>query len=63
MNKRWLNVEVTRVVAELLGQFLYENDIEFEESECYDKMHFEVLVDEYEKDAVNTFLEEIDEAA
>lgn len=61
MMKTWLNTEVTKEQAELLGSFLYENDIDFEESECYDKVHFEVNVDEYERDAINSFLDELTE--
>jgi len=62
MTKReWLNTNVTKRQAELLGSFLYENDIEFEESEYYDRVHFEVNVDEYELDAVNSFLDELTE--
>ena len=59
--RKWMNVEVSRVESELLGAFLYENDIEFESSECYDKIHFEVNVDEYERDAVDSFLDELEE--
>ena len=59
--REWLNTNVTRRQAELLGNFLYENDIEFEESEYYDRVHFEVNVDEYELDAVNSFLDELTE--
>ena len=59
--RKWLNTEVTKVQAEMLGAFLYENDIEFEESECYDRIHFEVNVDEYERDAVDRFLDELEE--
>lgn len=59
MMRTWLNTEVTHTQAELLGSFLHENDIDFEESECYDKVHFEVNVDEYERDAVNSFLDEL----
>lgn len=59
--REWLNTNVTRRQAELLGNFLCENDIEFEESEYYDRVHFEVNVDEYELDAVNNFLDELTE--
>lgn len=61
MNRTWKNVELNKMDAERLGSFLYENDIEFEESECYDMVHFEVNVDEYEADAVNNFLDELEE--
>lgn len=57
--RRWLNTDVTRTQAELLGAFLYENDIEFESSECYDLVHFEIFVNEYEEDAINNFIDEI----
>lgn len=57
--RTWKNVEVTRVVSELLGAFLYENDIEFESSECYNLIHFEINADAYETDAINEFLEQI----
>lgn len=59
MNRTWKNVELDRADADRLGAFLYENDIEFESSECYDKIHFEVCTDDYETEAVNEFLEQI----
>ena len=58
--KAWKNVEVSRQEAEKLDVFLYDNEIEYEESECYDKVHFEVCVDDYEEDAVNCFLDELE---
>lgn len=61
MKRTWLNTNVTKRQAELLGSFLYENDIEFEESEYYDRVHFEVNVDEYERDAIDSFLDELTE--
>lgn len=61
MTRTWLNTNVTKRQAELLGSFLYENDIEFETSEYYDRVHFEVNVDEYERDAINSFLDELTE--
>lgn len=54
--RKWLNVELSQADANELKDFLNDYDIEFESSECYDKIHFEVLVDEYEKEAVNDFL-------
>lgn len=61
MKRTWLNTNVTKRQAELLSSFLYENDIEFEESEYYDRVHFEVNVDEYERDAIDSFLDELTE--
>lgn len=56
--RTWLNTEVTKEEAEMLREFLFENDIEFETSEAYDLIHFEINVNEYEKDAINCFIDE-----
>lgn len=58
--RKWLNVELSQADANELKDFLNDNNIEFESSECYDKIHFEVLVNEYEKEAVNDFLNELE---
>jgi hypothetical protein len=56
--RTWLNTEVTVEEAEMLRDFLDENDIEYETSEAYDLIHFEINVNEYEKDAINCFIDE-----
>lgn len=56
--RTWLNTEVTKEEAEMLKDFLNENDIEYETSEAYDLIHFEINVNEYEKDAINCFIDE-----
>jgi hypothetical protein len=56
--RTWLNTEVTTEEAEMLKDFLNENDIEYETSEAYDLIHFEINVNEYEKDAINCFIDE-----
>lgn len=56
--RTWLNTEVTVEEAEILKDFLDENDIEYETSEAYDLIHFEINVNEYEKDAINCFIDE-----
>lgn len=56
--RTWLNTEVTKEEAEMLKDFLDENDIEYETSEAYDLIHFEINVNEYEKDAINDFIDE-----
>ena len=58
--RKWLNVELSQADANELKNFLNDYDIKFESSECYDKIHFEVFVDEYEKEAINDFLDELD---
>lgn len=62
-NRVWKNVEVSKHEAEQLGVFLYDNEIKSESSECYDKIHFEICVNEYEEEAVNEFLDELEETA
>ena len=56
--RTWLNTEVTKEEAEMLRDFLDENDIEYETCEAYDLIHFEINVNEYEKDAINCFIDE-----
>ena len=56
--RTWLNTEVTTEEAEILKEFLDENDIEYETSEAYDLIHFEINVNEYEKEAINGFIDE-----
>ena len=60
-SRKWKNVELKGFASEQFGQFLYDNCIEFESSECYDLVHFEVCVDDYETAAVNDFLNELEE--
>lgn len=56
--RTWLNTEVTREESETFKDFLEENGIEYEASECYDMIHFEVNVNDYERNAINDFIDE-----
>ena len=56
--RKWLNTELTKDEAEMLKEFLKDNAIEYEASECYDMVHFEINVNEYEKEAINGFIDE-----
>ena len=56
--RTWLNTEVTKEEAEMLKEFLDENDIEYETSEAYDLIHFEINVNDYERNAINDFIDE-----
>lgn len=56
--RKWLNTELTTEEAEMLKDFLDENDIEYEASEAYNLIHFEINVNEYEKEAINGFIDE-----
>ena len=56
--RKWLNTELTKDEAEMFKDFLDENDIEYEASEAYNLIHFEINVNEYEKEAINGFIDE-----
>jgi hypothetical protein len=56
--RTWLNTEVTVEEAAMLKDFLDENEIEYEASEAYNLIHFEINVNEYEKEAINGFIDE-----
>ena len=56
--RKWLSTELTKEEAEMLKDFLNENDIEYEASEAYNLIHFEINVNEYEKEAINGFIDE-----
>lgn len=56
--RKWLNTELTKNEAEMLKDFLDENDIEYEASEAYNLIHFEINVNEYEKETINGFIDE-----
>ncbi len=56
--RTWLNTELNEHDMELLKEFLDDNEIEYETSECYDLIHIEVNVNEYERQAVNEWMEE-----
>lgn len=57
MNKKYRNVEVTVNEAEALRIFLKQNEIEYEPSQCDGMIHFEILCDDDEKDAINDFID------
>lgn len=57
MDKKYRNVEVTVNEAEALRIFLKQNEIEYESSQCDSMIHFEILCDDEEKDAINDFID------
>lgn len=56
--RTWLNTELTKEESEVFKEFLDENDIEYEASECYDNIHFEVNVSAYERIMIDEFISE-----
>ena len=53
-----MNTELDEKEADMLKEFLDENEIEYEASECYDLIHIEINVNEYERQAVEEWMEE-----
>lgn len=56
--RTWLNTALTKEEAEIFKAFLDENGIEYEASECYDMIHFEVNVNDYERIAIDEFIDD-----
>jgi hypothetical protein len=57
MDKKYRSTEVNTVEAEALRIFLKENDIEYEPSQCGELIHFEILCDNDEAQAINDFID------
>lgn len=57
--KQFYNVELQPKQAELLKDFLRENNIYFEPSSCYNLVHFEIKADNKEVEKVNQFLNDL----
>lgn len=58
-NRLWYNVELTKGTAEKLKEYLWEHDIQFEPSECYNLTHFECYMTEGECESMNEFLQKV----
>lgn len=57
MSKRnWLNVELTLDESVVFKKFLDFHHIKYESSECYNMIHIEVYVDEWESELCDNFL-------
>ena len=56
--RTWMNTVLSIEEAEMLKEFLIENDIEFEASEYYDSIYLDVNVNDYERTAINNFIDE-----
>ena len=56
--RTWVNIELEKVEADELKEFLVENDIEFESSQCFDLIHIETNVNEFEKESIEEWIKE-----
>lgn len=54
----WMNTYLLESEADIFRDFLNENDIYYEASECGDGIHFEVYVDTYERVIIDEFIAE-----
>ena len=56
--RTWMNTYLLESEADILRNFLKENDIYYEASECGEGIHFEVYVDAYERVIIDEFIAE-----
>lgn len=56
--RTWVNIELEKAEADELKEFLVENDIEFESSQCFDLIHIEINVNEFEKESIEEWIKE-----
>ena len=57
--KKWYNFETAVVtLADSLSAYLKRNGIYYERSGAYGNYHFEILADENDVNAINSFLDE-----
>ena len=57
--RKWLNVELTVGNTMTFTEFLRNNNIKYETSECYNLIHIEVYVNENERNMCDVFLEKL----
>lgn len=55
--KLYKNVELSKSDAEQLKVFLKNNKIKFETSGAYNLVHFEILVNKFEENKINYFID------
>ena len=55
--KKRVSCELPRETAGKFKEFCRENGIHYEPSECYNLIHFECMMDEFEIDLANVFID------
>ena len=54
---KWYNVELNKISAELLKDYLRDNGIKFDSSGCYNLVHIEMFITSQEMyDRINSYL-------
>ncbi len=53
----WKNCELPREIANKFKDYLYQNKIKFESSECLNLIHFECLMTDAQMDKANVFFD------
>lgn len=56
MERRWMNVELDRETAPKFAGFLVMQGYKFESSGCYNLVHFEIYVNDVERDICDEWL-------
>lgn len=55
---KWYNIELDKDSALAFQAFLIENEIAYEPSECFNLIHFEILLNDFSLATVNKWLDE-----
>lgn len=55
--RRWMCCDLSKPGWEKLRTFLKQNEIKYEPSECYIRVHVEVFVDDLERDMIDQFID------
>lgn len=53
------NIEIDKVNAEYLKEYLHINNISFEPSQCYNNIYFSITCTEAEADKINNYINEL----
>lgn len=56
--RTWVNIELEKTEADNIREFLVENNIEFESSQCFDLIHIEINVNKFEKESIEEWIKE-----
>lgn len=53
------SLEIDKVNAEYLKEYLHLNNITFEPSQCYNNIYFSITCTKSEAEAINNYIEEL----
>ena len=59
MLKSVYSLEIDKINAEYLKEYLQVNNISFEPSQCYSNIYFSITCTETEAEAINNYIDEL----